>query len=93
MHLLFDTFRLDSNLNLFCGYLFIVVICWTERGISLYMDQILKRRRNWKTIVGRTVLYGLATTLRLWYMLITMYFNTGLFIMVVSSRPSTSISP
>ncbi|CDH54099.1 predicted protein [Lichtheimia corymbifera JMRC:FSU:9682] len=87
VHLLFESFVLDNGGKLFLAYIFIVAMCWTERGISYYLDY-RTRRRGWKDILLRTGLYGVATTLRLWYMLITMYFNIGLFIVVVVSLTS-----
>ncbi|CAO3576019.1 unnamed protein product [Absidia cylindrospora] len=84
-HLLFESFQLADGWNLFAAYIFIVLMCWTERGLTYYLDQYAytSQRIDWKQVVVRTVLYGFATVLRLWYMLTTMYFNTGLFIVVV----------
>ena len=90
VHLLFESFVLDNGLKLFLAYIFIVAMCWTERGISFYLDY-RSRRQGWKDILLRTGLYGVATTLRLWYMLITMYFNIGLFIVVVSCNHNVTM--
>lgn len=38
------------------------------------------------TIIARTLYYGLATILRLLYMLVAMYFNTGLFLVLVGQN-------
>lgn len=87
MHLLFEPLLLDNSLHLFLGYIFIVAICWAERAVTYYLDQHLRPsprlHGQWKHILLRTSFYAIATVLRLWYMLITMYFNTGLFIVVV----------
>lgn len=91
VHLLFESFVLDSGWKLFLAYIFIVAMCWLERGISYYLDY-RTRRRGWKDILLRTGLYGVATTLRLWYMLVTMYFNIGLFIVVVVSLTSGQLA-
>lgn len=76
---------MNSSLGLFFGYIFIVVVCWSERAITFYLEQpgSRARYREWRRILIRTGLYGVATVLRLWYMLITMYFNVGLFTVLV----------
>ncbi|KAI8082859.1 uncharacterized protein BX664DRAFT_352126 [Halteromyces radiatus] len=86
-HLLFETFQLENGWNLLASYIFIVFLCWSERGLTYYLDQLEynNTRSRWRKIITRTLLYGLVTVFRLWYMLITMYFNIGLFIMVVVS--------
>lgn len=85
-HLLFESFQLADGWNLLAAYIFVVLICWTERGLTYYLDQhqYHSGKPRWRQVSIRTVVYGLATVFRLWYMLITMYFNTGLFIVVVS---------
>lgn len=69
-------------------------MCGFERMITYQLDYKLAVS-NKKIVPGltayeriynvmlRTILYGLVTTLRLLYMLIIMYFNTGLFVTVV----------
>lgn len=69
-------------------------MCALERMITYYLDHKLTTSNDKfipaKTatervynVALRTVLYGLVTTLRLLYMLVVMYFNTGLFLTVV----------
>lgn len=68
-------------------------MCALERGVTYLLDNKFhkssERLINSSVgericyIVTRTVLYGVATTLRLLYMLVVMYFNTGLFVAVV----------
>ncbi|KAI9489473.1 hypothetical protein BDB00DRAFT_843106 [Zychaea mexicana] len=96
-HLLFESFVIESGVSLFFGYVFIVAMCWSERAVTYYLDRPKPgegsgteggRSRQWKDIILRTVLYGVATTLRLWYMLVTMYFNIGFFIVVVVALTS-----
>ncbi|KAI9299345.1 hypothetical protein BJ944DRAFT_189521 [Cunninghamella echinulata] len=84
-HLLFDNFMIDNGYKLVLGYTFIVIICWSERALTYYYNQLeyKNKKSRWAKVGLRTGLYGITTLLRLWYMLITMYFNTGLFIMVV----------
>lgn len=69
-------------------------MCSLERMITYYLDYKLTTS-NEKFVPAvtatdrvcnvaiRTVLYGIGTTLRLLYMLVVMYFNTGLFFTVV----------
>lgn len=42
-------------------------------------------------VILRTVYYAVATTLRLLYMLVAMYFNTGLFLVLVGDIDSCCI--
>ncbi|KAI8143764.1 hypothetical protein BJV82DRAFT_578388 [Fennellomyces sp. T-0311] len=74
---------MDSGASLFAGYVLIVAICWSERAVTYFHEKYQSRHGSWKFIGLRTLLYGIATTLRLWYMLITMYFNIGFFIVVI----------
>ncbi|ORX62401.1 hypothetical protein DM01DRAFT_1331824 [Hesseltinella vesiculosa] len=87
VHLLFPGFTLETGEHVFAAYLFIFIICWLERSITFVMDTTLAPRQHresrWKLVLLRTLCYGLATVLRLWYMLITMYFNISLFAAVV----------
>ncbi|KAI8369330.1 uncharacterized protein BYT42DRAFT_583986 [Radiomyces spectabilis] len=85
LHLLFEPFQLNDRYRLFAGYVFIVVVCWSERAITYYLDRLAysRGRISWRLVTTRTLLFGVATVLRLWYMLIAMYFNTGLFIVMV----------
>ncbi|KAI7851493.1 hypothetical protein BDC45DRAFT_515888 [Circinella umbellata] len=96
-HLLFESFVIENSLSRFFGYLFIFAICWSERGLTYFLE-----RQNYhssstdgggnisrlKKIGLRTLLYGTATTLRLWYMLITMYFIIDFFVVVVLALTS-----
>ncbi|KAI8068080.1 hypothetical protein BC940DRAFT_367369 [Gongronella butleri] len=87
VHLLFPSFVLDSGEHIFAAYMFICIICWAERALTYCLDGPLgyqsRYRIRWSLVIARTAVYGLATVLRLWYMLITMYFNIGLFSAVV----------
>ncbi|KAI8332591.1 hypothetical protein BC941DRAFT_435979 [Chlamydoabsidia padenii] len=84
-HLLFESFQLADGWNLLAAYIFVVLICWTERGLTYYLEQnkYKSTKSRWGQVITRTLVYGLATVFRLWYMLTTMYFNTGLFIVVI----------
>ncbi|KAL0141687.1 hypothetical protein V8B55DRAFT_1491432 [Mucor lusitanicus] len=64
------------------GYLVVWLICTAERWTSYCLDTLVSQQ---DTSVPCTVLYGIATTMRLLYMLVVMYFNTNLFIAVVLS--------
>ncbi|KAI9016487.1 hypothetical protein CLU79DRAFT_762823, partial [Phycomyces nitens] len=90
VHLLFESFALDTPLKLGLGYLLIVAICWTERGITYWLENCMtyKGVKLWPQIISRTILYGIAMSLRLLYMLICMYFNTGLFITIIFALTS-----
>lgn len=95
LHLLFEPFLIDEeNGGLLPGYIFIALLCASERGLSYYMGY-RQHNESLPTLTAttgqriakvmiRTILYGIITTLRLLYMLVVMYFNTGLFILVVS---------
>ncbi|CAO3632619.1 unnamed protein product [Cunninghamella blakesleeana] len=90
-HLLFESFMMDNSFKLILGYIFIVLICWSERALTYYhgrLEYSHKKKARWSKVFLRTILYGILTVLRLWYMLITMYFNTGLFIMVIIALTS-----
>ncbi|KAF7729412.1 hypothetical protein EC973_004391 [Apophysomyces ossiformis] len=93
VHLLFEPLILSNTPRLIGGYLLVITICWSERAISYYLDYADYRsaRRIGRHILLRTGLYCIATILRLWYMLVTMYFNTGLFIVVVSALTSAQL--
>ncbi|KAI8575317.1 hypothetical protein K450DRAFT_262365 [Umbelopsis ramanniana AG] len=67
------------------AYAIIVAICWTERFLTYKLDTIVYEPYGHSigTIILRTLYYGIATALRLLYMLVAMYFNTGLFLVLV----------
>ncbi|KAL0081099.1 hypothetical protein J3Q64DRAFT_1756605 [Phycomyces blakesleeanus] len=89
VHLLFESFTLDSPLHLGLGYLLVVAICWAERAITYWLDgATYKGKKLWPQILLKTTLYGIVMTLRLLYMLICMYFNTGLFITIIFALTS-----
>ncbi|RUS35457.1 hypothetical protein BC938DRAFT_483169 [Jimgerdemannia flammicorona] len=91
LHVLFEAFEVTSTGILIAAYVAVAILCWIERGLSYYMDSISYEgygmARGAGTRFGRvvlkTVLYGIVTTLRLFYMLVTMTCHTGLFIVVV----------
>lgn len=69
-------------------------MCALERMATYYLDHKLtashptfvsatKAKERISRVMIRTLLYGIVTTLRLLYMLVVMYFNTGLFLTVV----------
>ncbi|GAA5798990.1 hypothetical protein HPULCUR_004399 [Helicostylum pulchrum] len=95
LHLLFEPLSLNESTELAVAYTLIAIMCALERGVSYWLDNRFHKssEKLINTSIGeriyyiviRTVLYGIATTLRLLYMLAVMYFNTGLFITVVTS--------
>ncbi|GAA5811034.1 hypothetical protein MFLAVUS_004463 [Mucor flavus] len=95
LHLLFEPLSLTESTELATAYISIAIICALERGVTYLLDNKFHKSSEKLInssvgervcyVVTRTVLYGVATTLRLLYMLVVMYFNTGLFITVVSS--------
>jgi hypothetical protein len=90
LHLLFEPFLVNGDNGLLPGYIFIAILCASERGITYYIDlkkpvhSTVTTSERIFNIISQTILYGIVTTLRLLYMLVVMYFNTGLFILVVS---------
>ncbi|KAG2221386.1 hypothetical protein INT45_012637 [Circinella minor] len=97
-HLLFESFVIENSLSRFFGYLFIFAICWSERGLTYFLEHQNHHSSSTdrgggnisrlKKIGLQTLLYGTATTLRLWYMLITMYFIIDFFVVVVFALTS-----
>ncbi|EPB84336.1 hypothetical protein HMPREF1544_08931 [Mucor circinelloides 1006PhL] len=88
LHLLFEFFSLHDSSSMWIGYLVVWLICTVERWTTYCLDKNCSQHdtaRRLVAIAKRTVLYGIATTLRLLYMLVVMYFNTNLFIAVVAS--------
>lgn len=86
LHLLFEFFSLHDSSSMWIGYLVVWLICTVERWTTYCLDKNCSQHdtaRRLVAIAKRTVLYGIATTLRLLYMLVVMYFNTNLFIAVV----------
>lgn len=86
LHLLFESFSLDDSNNMWIGYLVVWLICTAERWTSYCLDTLVSQQDTSVPcvfIIKKTVLYGIATTMRLLYMLVVMYFNTNLFIAVV----------
>ncbi|KAG2233374.1 hypothetical protein INT48_000377, partial [Thamnidium elegans] len=93
LHLLFEPLSLNESTELATAYILIAIMCALERGITYSLDNRFNKPSEEliNSSIGeriyyiaiRTVLYGIATTLRLLYMLVVMYFNTGLFITVV----------
>ncbi|KAH8551732.1 hypothetical protein BGW37DRAFT_551960 [Umbelopsis sp. PMI_123] len=85
VHFLFAPLYLDSPWKLLIAYVIIIAICWAERALTFKLDTIVYKPYGNRigTMILRTLYYGVATTLRLLYMLIAMYFNTGLFLVLV----------
>ncbi|KAM3578543.1 hypothetical protein VKS41_008928 [Umbelopsis sp. WA50703] len=90
VHFLFAPLYLDSSWKLLVAYILIIAICWTERLLTYKLDTVkyVPYGNRTKMVIIRTAYYALATVLRLWYMLIAMYFNTGLFIVLVAALTS-----
>lgn len=90
LHVLFESIALDESNGLIKAYLLIIAICASERALTYCLDHKFSNKTSTTTTGGRllhvftrTILYGLVTAFRLLYMLVIMYFNTGLFILVV----------
>jgi hypothetical protein len=85
VHFLFAPIYLDSPWKLLIAYAIIIIICWAERFLTYKLDTIGYEPYGNRigTIIVRTLYYGVATVLRLLYMLVAMYFNTGLFLVLV----------
>ncbi|KAG1810173.1 uncharacterized protein HD556DRAFT_1318506 [Suillus plorans] len=86
-HILLSSLRLNTVWEFFLGVLLTSVICLSERFLSFAISRhwgphFIGRSRLAKA-VWRTVLYGVATTLRLTYMLIAMSYQVGLILAVV----------
>lgn len=90
VHFLFSPLYLDNSWKLLVAYILIIAICWTERLLTYKLDTVkyIPYESRIKTVIIRTSYYAIATVLRLWYMLIAMYFNTGLFIVLVAALTS-----
>jgi len=97
LHVLFQAFEITNTATLIVAYVVVGVMCWLERGLSFHMDSISYESapaagyggsrdggRRFTKVLLRTILYGIVTTLRLFYMLVTMTCHTGLFIVVVT---------
>ncbi|KAG0702736.1 hypothetical protein DFH29DRAFT_804526 [Suillus ampliporus] len=86
-HILFSSLRLNTLWEFFLGILLTSVICLFERLLSFaiskhWRPRFIGRSRLAKAI-WRATLYGVATTLRLIYMLIAMSYQVGLILAVV----------
>ncbi|KAI9361405.1 hypothetical protein BD770DRAFT_470766 [Pilaira anomala] len=91
-HLLFEPLTFTESSDFITGYLLVSILCALERGITYWLDcrtddQLINARTAdyIYQVLARTIMYGLATTLKFLYMLVVMYFNTGLFFAVVIS--------
>jgi len=93
LYVLFQAFPITTTTGFAIASVFVAVLCWAERAITYYLDSIPygsqqsafprgSQRQTGKMML-RTGLYGLATCLRLMYMLVTMTYHAGLFILVV----------
>ncbi|GAN01814.1 hypothetical protein MAM1_0012d01249 [Mucor ambiguus] len=89
LHLLFESFSLHDSNSMWIGYLVVWLICTVERWTTYCLDTHASSQQDatkrFFFILKKTVLYGIATTMRLLYMLVVMYFNTNLFLAVVLS--------
>lgn len=86
-HILLSSLRLNTVWEFFLGVLLTSVICLSERFLSFaiskhWRPRFIGRSRLAKA-VWRATLYGVATTLRLVYMLIAMSYQVGLILAVV----------
>lgn len=86
-HILLSSLRLHTIWDLFLGVILTSVICFSERFLSFaitkhWRPHFIGRSRLAKA-VWRATLYGVATTLRLIYMLIAMSYQVGLILAVV----------
>lgn len=86
-HILLSSLRLNTIWEFFFGVLLTSVICLSERLLSFAISKqwhprFIGRSRLAKA-VWRATLYGVATTLRLTYMLIAMSYQVGLILAVV----------
>ncbi|KAG1889467.1 hypothetical protein F4604DRAFT_1712496 [Suillus subluteus] len=86
-HILLGSLRLHTVWDFFLGTLLTSGICFSERFLSFlitkhWRPRFIGRSRLAKA-VWRAALYGVATTLRLTYMLIAMSYQVGLILAVV----------
>ncbi|KAG2154568.1 hypothetical protein DEU56DRAFT_769218 [Suillus clintonianus] len=86
-HVLFSSLRLNTFWDFFLGVLLTSVICLSERLLSFAISKhwrphLIGRSRLAKAL-WRATLYGVATTLRLLYMLIAMSYQVCLILAVV----------
>jgi len=83
--ILFKGFTISTIPSFILACLFIITLCWSERLLSYYLEKFKydRNRPQNRSILLRTVGYSIATTLRLFYMLIIMNMNSQLFIVVV----------
>jgi len=88
-HVLLYPIKLDSYWSFFFGSILIASICFVERFITFALDKRWKpithpRRSRWKNVLSRSIMFWIASMLRLFYMLVAMTFHLGL-IMVVAT--------
>ncbi|KAG7452221.1 uncharacterized protein BT62DRAFT_290160 [Guyanagaster necrorhizus] len=72
-HVLFSGIYLDSLVKFLMGSVLTIVVCFAERNI------------RWRHAFWKALLYGIATLLRLAYMLIAMSFHVGLILVLVGT--------
>ncbi|GES96123.1 copper transporter [Rhizophagus clarus] len=80
-------FQVNSIFSLVLVSIFITILCWSERFLNYYYHKksIYDRNQNrFRTIVVKTLSYGILTTLRLFYMLLIMSMNSQIFVIVVT---------
>ncbi|KAG2755403.1 hypothetical protein P692DRAFT_20716288 [Suillus brevipes Sb2] len=82
-HILLSSLRLNTIWEFFFGVLLTSVICLSERSLSFAISKQWHPRfighSRLAKAVWRATLYGVATTLRLTYMLIAMSYQVGKF--------------
>ncbi|KAL1923370.1 uncharacterized protein VTP21DRAFT_8350 [Calcarisporiella thermophila] len=93
LHFLFQSFEISSPFALGAAFFCIALICWTERACTYLLDVshadiLFNKFSRSQQVLYRTGLYTIATILRLFYMLVTMSFHIGLFVMVVLALAS-----
>ncbi|KAF8625200.1 hypothetical protein AX15_005505 [Amanita polypyramis BW_CC] len=88
-HVLFPNLYLNSWPDFFLSCVLAASVCVIERLLAISLDKHLAppyvKRLHWRYAVWRTVVYGLATCMRLCYMLIAMTFNMGLILVIITS--------
>jgi len=89
-HVLLQSLHLDSTLHFIAGSLLIIVLCLTERSLTVAISkkwapfQWTRRSRFWSSAWSAS-LYWLATMLRLAYMLVAMSYNIGLIVVTATA--------
>ncbi|KAK0233514.1 copper transporter [Armillaria fumosa] len=86
-HVLFSGIYLDSFVKFLVGSVLTVVVCLTERLVTFASNNgwcpAWAGNIRWRHAFWKALLYGIATLLRLAYMLIAMSFHVGLILVTV----------